>query len=169
MGSLLLSIPRHADRRAIEQQPATRRSTVNKLNDPILQVLYDYKAAIFARDVDAFVALYDQDVVAFDMWGAWSYAGIEAWRGMAAGWLGSLGTERVVVEFSNTQTIVAQDLAVAHAFVTYKAVAASGVELRSLNNRLTVALKRKGGVWRIVHEHTSSPVDFNTAKVILKR
>jgi uncharacterized protein (TIGR02246 family) len=142
---------------------------VKKLENPILQVLDGYKAAVFAKDVDAFVALYDQDVLVFDMWGIWSYSGITAWREMAAGWFGPLGTERVVVDFSDAQTIVAHDLAVVHTFVTYKAVTAEGVELRSLNNRLTVALRRKSGVWKIVHEHSSSPVDFETAKVILKR
>jgi ketosteroid isomerase-like protein len=142
---------------------------VDTLANPILQVLDGYKAAVFAKDVDTFVALYDRDVLVFDMWGVWSYNGIAAWREMAAGWFGSLGTERVVVDFSDAQTIVAQDLAVAHAFVTYKAVTADGVDLRSMNNRLTVTLRQKGDGWKIVHQHTSAPIDFETAKVIFRR
>ncbi|SDG91540.1 YybH family protein [Paraburkholderia phenazinium] len=142
---------------------------MSKLDNPILQVLEDYKAAVFAKDVDAFVALYDQEVQIFDMWGVWSYNGIASWREMAARWFGSLGTGRVVVDFSNVQTIVTQDLAVLHAFVTYKAVSADGVELRSLDNRLTVTLARKGDGWKVVHEHTSAPIDFETTKVIFKR
>jgi ketosteroid isomerase-like protein len=107
---------------------------VSKLDDPILQALHEYKAAVFAKDVDQFVALYDPDVRVFDMWGVWSYDGIEAWREMAAGWFGSLGTERVFVDFFDVRTIVAQDLAVVHAFATYKAVTAGGMQLRSLDN-----------------------------------
>jgi uncharacterized protein (TIGR02246 family) len=135
----------------------------------ILRVLDAYKAAVFAKDVDAFVALYDRDVCVFDMWGDWSYSGVEAWRGMVAGWFGTLGTERVVVDLDDVQTIVAQDLAVAHAFVTYKGVSAEGTELRSMHNRLTWALKQTSGVWKVVHEHTSAPVNLETSKVILQR
>jgi len=51
-------------------------NTVGKLDDPILQVLSDYKAAVFAKDVDRYVDLYDEDVLIFDMWGVWSYDGV---------------------------------------------------------------------------------------------
>jgi uncharacterized protein (TIGR02246 family) len=142
---------------------------VDKLANPILQVLDDYKAAVFAKDVDSFVALYDKDVSVFDMWGVWSYNGIAAWREMAARWFGSLGAERVIVDFSDAQSIVGQDLAVVHAFVTYKAITADGVELRSMDNRLTVTLRQKDNGWKIVHQHTSSPIDLGTVQVIFKR
>jgi ketosteroid isomerase-like protein len=142
---------------------------VGKLDKPILQLLDDYKAAVFAKDLDSFIALYDEDVRVFDMWGAWSYNGIESWRQMAARWFGSLGTERVVVDFSDPQGIVAEDLPVVHTFVTYKAVTADGVDVRSLDNRLTAILRPHGDGWKIVHEHTSSPLDVETAKVMFNR
>lgn len=141
---------------------------MNKLDNPILQVLDDYKSTVFAKDVDSFVALYDRDVLVFDMWRVWSYNGIASWREMAAGWFGSLGTERVIVDFKDAQTIVAQDLAVVHAFVTYKALTADGVALRSMDNRMTMTLRQKGDGWKIIHQHTSSPIDLDT-KVIFKR
>jgi ketosteroid isomerase-like protein len=142
---------------------------VGKLDKPILQLLDDYKAAVFAKDLDSFIALYDEDVRVFDMWGAWSYNGIESWRQMAARWFGSLGTERVVVDFSDPQGIVAEDLPVVHTFVTYKAVTADGVDVHSLDNRLTAILRPHGDGWKIVHEHTSSPLDVETAKVMFNR
>ena len=139
------------------------------LDNPIIQVLTEYKEAVFAKDVDAFVALYDEEVQVFDMWGVWLYKGIAPWREMTTGWFGSLGTERVVVDFSDVQTVLAQDLAVIHAFVTYKAITVDGVELRSMDNRLTMTLRKTGDEWKIVHQHTSSPIDFKTTKVIFKR
>jgi uncharacterized protein (TIGR02246 family) len=142
---------------------------VNELERPVLRVFETYKAAVFAKDVEAFLALYDQDVYVFDMWGEWSYNGLEAWRGMVTDWFGTLGTERVAVGLDDLQTIVAQDVAIAHAFVTYKGVSAEGMELRAMHNRLTWALKQESGAWKIVHEHTSAPVDFKTSKVILQR
>ena len=142
---------------------------MNQLDDPILQALHAYKAAVFAKDVDQFVALYDQDVQVFDMWNVWSYNGIDDWREMTKRWFGSLGAERVIVDLFDMRTIDAHDLAVIHAFAKYKAVAADGEELRSLDNRLTLTLRRKDGAWKIVHLHTSAPIDLDTAKVIFRR
>lgn len=136
---------------------------------PVQHVLDAYKAAVFAKDVGAFVALYDQDVCVFDMWDTWAYDGAAAWREMVAGWFGSLGSERVEVDFDDVQTTLTQDVAIAHAFVTYKGLSAEGEELRALQNRLTVVLRPKDGVWKIIHEHSSAPADFETMKVILQR
>ncbi|WP_233800869.1 YybH family protein [Paraburkholderia sp. HP33-1] len=142
---------------------------MNKPDNPILQVLEDYTAAVWAKNVDSFVALYDRDAVIFDMWGAWSHNGISSWRAVAEGWFGSLGKERVIVNFSDARTIVAADLAVVHAFATYKAVDADGLELRSMDNRLTMTLRQQADGWKIVHQHTSSPIEVGTAQVIFRR
>jgi uncharacterized protein (TIGR02246 family) len=140
---------------------------MNELEKPVIQVLDAYKAAVKAKDVDAFVALYDQDVLVFDLWGVWSYQGANAWRGMVTDWFGSLGDEGVIVDTDGVQTIVEQDIAILHALIIYKGVSAEGKELRSMQNRLTWVLKRKDGAWKIIHEHTPAPVNPETSKVIL--
>ena len=134
---------------------------------PILAVLDAYKAAVFAKNVDAFVGLYDQDVQVFDLWGEWLYDGVDAWRGMVSGWFGSLGDEQVVVEMQTIHTTVTQDMALAHAFISYSGVSAQGERLRTMQNRITMVLRRSGDAWKIVHEHSSAPVDFETSKVML--
>lgn len=138
-------------------------------HDPFRQALEAYRSAVYAKDVDAFAAIYDDDVQVFDMWGAWSLRGIGAWRGMAEGWFASLGDERVVVDADEIQSTVADDMAVGHAILTYAAVSAAGETLRSLNNRITMAMKSDGGSWKIFHEHTSAPIDHGTIQAILKR
>jgi len=140
-----------------------------QVHNPVHLALDAYKAAVHAKDVAAFAALYDTNVRVFDLWGTWRYEGLAAWREMAQGWFGSLGSERVVVEFDEVVATVTPELAVGHAFVTYRAVDSEGAELRALNNRLTLVLQRREGGWKIVHEHTSGPVDHETAKVMLKR
>lgn len=138
--------------------------------DPVSIFTRGYAAAVHAKDVDAFVALYDDEVCVFDMWGSWSYDGLAAWREMAAGWFGSLGDERVLVEFSDVNRTVTPELIVARAFVSYAAVDATGARLRSLSNRMSVALRRgAGGAWKVVHEHSSSPIDLQTTKAIFSR
>ncbi len=136
----------------------------------IEQLLEEYAESVRAKDVDRFVALYDDEVRVFDMWGRWSYDGVAAWREMAVEWFGSLGSEEVAVEFEEVQTVVGDEVAVADAFVTYKGLSAEGDELRAMNNRLTWALrKRSDGTWKVVHEHSSAPTDFETGKVQLQR
>lgn len=50
----------------------------------IEQVLQRYAAAVQAKDVDSFIALYANNVRIFDMRDRWSYDGAEAWRAMAS-------------------------------------------------------------------------------------
>ncbi|MGH8079629.1 MAG: YybH family protein [Lysobacter sp.] len=138
-------------------------------HDPFLHTLHAYAAAVLAKDVEAFVALYDADVHIFDMWGDWSMRGIEPWRAMARDWFGSLGDERVVVEIDQAQAHVGEDMIVGHAFLRYTAYAASGERLRSLDNRITLGLARREGRWTIVHEHTSAPIEHSNVKAILQR
>ena len=132
-------------------------------------MLTAYAAAVYDKDVDAFISLYDDDVRVFDLW-AWSYDGAGAWRQVVTEWFGSLGSERVAVESDDVQTTVADGVAVVHAFLTFKGLSADGEELRAMNNRLTWTLRRGGdGAWKILHEHTSAPADVETAKVVLQR
>jgi uncharacterized protein (TIGR02246 family) len=134
------------------------------------QMLEAYAAAVRAKDVDAFVGLYADDVRNFDLWTRWSYDDRDAWRAMVAEWFGSLGDDEVVeVEFDEVRTQAGENVAALSAFTTYRAVSAAGEELRSMNNRLTWVLRKNGdGTWRIAHEHTSAPAG-DEGKVQLRR
>jgi len=142
---------------------------MKQMSDPFLQILESHKAAVLAKDVEAFLALYHDDVHVFDLWGAWSLHGIEAWRSMAVEWFASVGDDRVIVEIDQTGSTCVGELAIGHAFLTYTAVSAEGVKLRSLDNRITAALRKVEGVWKIFHEHTSVPIERVSAKAMLKR
>ena len=133
------------------------------------QLLELYRAAVSEKNVDAFVALYADDARIFDMWGTWAYDGAEAWRGMVTGWFGSLGSDSVAVEFGDVRHTQVGEMALLQAFVTYRGISAQGQELRAMNNRLTLVCRQDAGGWRIIHEHSSSPADFETGKVILQR
>lgn len=135
-----------------------------------LNALFEtYKNAVFQKDLEAFTSIFDEKILAFDMWGQWTYDGLPAWREMAKGWFDSLGTDRDVVAFDDIQIHVAGELATATAFVKFTAVSDKGEELRFLQNRLTWIAEKKGNAWKIIHQHTSSPIDFETMKVMLKR
>ena len=132
----------------------------------ITAVIDGYRAAILAKDLDAFMALYDPQVRIFDTWALAPYDAT-AWRAMAEGWFASLGGETVAVRVDAVRTTPGPDLALVSARVTYAGISATGQELRSMQNRLTWVLRPAAGALRIVHEHTSVPVDMRTGKGIL--
>ncbi|MGO1071996.1 YybH family protein [Lysobacter sp. CA199] len=138
-------------------------------HDPVLHTLQAYAAAVLAKDVEALVLLYHEDVHIFDMWSDWSMRGIGPWRAMVQGWFGSLGDETVVVGIDQADSTLSEDLAFGHAILSYTAFSASGERLRSLNNRISLGLARRDGDWKIVHEHTSAPIEHGSAKAILQR
>jgi ketosteroid isomerase-like protein len=72
---------------AIPPEPA-----VTDTDQPIRQLLAGYQAAVLAKDVDAFVALYADDVLVYELWGTWTQD-IASWRAMARGWFESLGDQ----------------------------------------------------------------------------
>ena len=141
-------------------------SDIDKATARVLEI---YKSAVLAKDVDAFMRLYDPGVRVFDAWGVWSYEGAAAWQVAVEGWFTSLGTEKVKVTFDDVQTSEGRDFLVISAIATYAAVSAQGEPLRAMQNRVTWALKTIGHVPRIVHEHTSAPLGFEDSKGILQR
>ena len=128
-----------------------------------------YAKTVFEKDLEGFLALFDEKVYVFDMWGTWLYEGLAAWRSMVADWFGSLGAERVAVTFDDRRITTAGDMALATAFVTFTALSAEGEKLRSLQNRLSWTLQKKNGQWKIIHEHTSAPIQHDTGRAVLRR
>lgn len=135
--------------------------------DPVKQMIEDYKVAASTKNVDAFCAIYDADVHVFDMWNRWTMRGLDAWKEMAQNWFLSLGNEQVIVEAKDIESHVADDFAVGHAIFTFTAVSAQGEKLRSLDNRVTVVLKRINDQWKVIHEHTSAPIDHVSLKAMI--
>ncbi|WP_104181548.1 SgcJ/EcaC family oxidoreductase [Arthrobacter sp. B0490] len=132
-------------------------------------VLEGYAAAVLAKDRDGLVAHYSDDARVFDLWSTWSYEGRESWQGAIDEWFGSLGDQEVHVGFDDVRSVVTDDLATVSAIITYREVDDGGAMRDSLQNRLTWVLRRSGDTWRIIHEHTSAPIDGGTMKVILQR
>jgi uncharacterized protein (TIGR02246 family) len=134
------------------------------------EMLNGYAAAVRARDADAFLNLYADDVRSFDLWERWSYDGKDALLAMVAEWFGSLPADEVVeVSFDDVRTQTGEDVAAVSAFTTFAALTPTGEKLRSMNNRLTWVLRKDAdGAWKIAHEHTSAPAGEG-GKVQLQR
>jgi ketosteroid isomerase-like protein len=140
-----------------------------EIDKSISRVLESYKAAVYSKDVGAFMRLYDPKVRIFDAWGIWSYEGAAAWQMAVEAWFTSLGTEKVKATFDEVQVIGNSDFSVVSAVVTYAGQSVQGEQLRTMQNRISWALKTSAHVLRIIHEHTSAPVGFEDMKAILHR
>jgi ketosteroid isomerase-like protein len=132
-------------------------------------VVEGYKAAVAARDVDAFMRLYDPAVRVFDAWGVWSYDGAATWQVAIEGWFASHPNDRLKVTFEDVSSVSSGAFAFVGAIVTYAVVTAQGAPVNALQNRLSWVLRTSGHVPRIVHEHSSAPMGFEDGKAILQR
>ena len=142
---------------------------MSDIDPSIAKILAAYQSAVHAKDVEAFMRLYDPGVRVFDAWGIWSYEGAAAWQVAVEGWFASNPTERAKVAFDDVRCVVSPALSSVTAIVTYAGVSAQGETLRAMQNRLTWTLRTSGHVLRIIHEHTSAPVGFEDQKAILQR
>jgi ketosteroid isomerase-like protein len=142
---------------------------VNESHQVVDAVIESYRQAVFDRDVEALMRLYDPDARVFDAWNAWSYEGADAWRACVHGWLSTLGEDRVRVTAEDVQVRGEAPLLVASAVFRYAAIDPEGRELKAMQNRLTWALRFDGLGWKIVHEHTSMPVGHEDAKALFER
>ncbi len=132
------------------------------------EILDAYAAAARAKDVEAFLALYADDVRSFDLWGVWSYDGKDAYRAMVEEWFGSPDTA-AQVESSSTRC--------APRSATTSPPSARSPRSQPRRRRhgapldeqpAHVGLRRDGDAWKIVHEHTSAPAG-DGGQVSLKR
>jgi uncharacterized protein (TIGR02246 family) len=141
---------------------------VNDQHNPVMQVLEAYRNAVSARDIEAFMALYDADVHLFDTWDRFEQTGADAWREMVTDWFGSHPDDVLEVRFDDVHAVVGEDVAFVHAALSF-AARSVGVASHGHVTRYTTGLERKDGAWKIVHEHTSIPVQYETGKGIFSR
>ncbi len=142
---------------------------MSEIEASVAKVIEAYKASVAARDIDAFMRLYDSSARVFDAWGVWSYENASAWQVAVEGWFASHPTDRFMVIFEDVRTTSTPAFASVSAIVTYAVASPQGAPVNSMQNRLTWVLKTSGHVPRIIHEHTSAPVGFEDQKAILQR
>lgn len=142
---------------------------MGEIEASVTGVIEAYKAAVAARDIDAFMRLYDPAVRVFDAWGVWSYEGVPAWKIPIESWFASHPDDRHVVTFEDVSCVSTPAFASVAAIVTYAMVSARGEQVGAMQNRLSWVLKQGASGLSIVHEHTSVPVGFEDQKAILQR
>ncbi|WP_423148121.1 nuclear transport factor 2 family protein [Rubrolithibacter danxiaensis] len=118
-----------------------------------------YKNFAWEKDSESMIKLYDNHVVIFDMWNKGHYSGLTEWSGIIKQWLGSLKDERVNVIFEMTEIHRDETAGFASSLIKYQAVSTGNKILRSMTNRITLGFKKTEDSWKVVHQHTSAPIN----------
>ncbi len=123
--------------------------------DQVRAVLREWTDAISAKDAGRATALYADDVVAYDLAPPLEHRGAGTIRKGLEEWFPTW-TSRIGYETRDLAVLASGDLAICRSLNHMTGKRTSG-ETSDLWFRATVCLRRIGGAWKIVHEHSSVP------------
>ena len=126
-----------------------------------------YQDSAWQKDAAAMINLYHEQAVIFDMWDQHYLSNPSEWTKVIEDWLGSLGTEKVKVEFDRIEIHQSGNIGFANALIQFQAISSEGVILRSMKNRITLGFSKAKDEWKVIHQHTSAPISSNGLKAIL--
>jgi uncharacterized protein (TIGR02246 family) len=131
----------------------------------IRQRIEDYAKAISAKDIDAVMSFFAPDVVSFDIAiKTLRYAGADnkdrEWQKAFAAY------SSIAYDVRDLNVAMDGELALVHAVNHVKGTLASG-EVTDLWVRWTACFRRIDGIWLIVHDHVSVPVDLEHGQAVL--
>lgn len=121
--------------------------------------------AFQARDENAIAALYDPDVVAYDIVPPLQYVGWDAYRKVYQGFLAQYKGP-LEVEFRDVHISVRGDLAFVTGLERLGGTLISG-QKSSIWARFTSILRKTNGKWLDIHDHVSVPADIASGKASL--
>jgi len=125
--------------------------------------LNEWVRASQAKDLDAIMASYAPDVLAFDAIGKLEFRGVEAYR---KHWEECLSyCEEMRFEMHDLEIAAEGGLAFCHYLARCGGTSKDGQEHYGWM-RGTVCLRKTNGTWLIVHEHYSSPFDPMSGKML---
>jgi uncharacterized protein (TIGR02246 family) len=128
-------------------------------------LLDDWVKAARAKDVDAIVAHYASDIVAFDGIGPLQFKGREAYRKHWEACM-AMCPGPMIFEVHDLDIEAGDDLAFGHYLSRCGGTGADGKEQAGWF-RVTVCWRKTNGRWQVTHEHFSAPFDPESGKASL--
>lgn len=131
----------------------------------VLEQLESWAAAVRAQDVDAIVAHYAPDIVAFDAVMKLQFKGVAAYRDHWQTCV-EMFPGPMVLELHEVTIHADHQVAFCHALQRCGGTDAKG-QFQAGWLRLTSGYRRIEGEWKVVHEHFSAPFDMESDKALL--
>ena len=125
-----------------------------------------WKKAFAAKDVDAIMALYADDVVAYDVVPPLQYVGKAEYRSDYLQFLSQYG-DNVKVEVRDLHVGANGDLGYAAGLELISGTLKGG-QKSELWVRFTSLFRKSGGRWLDFHDHVSVPADIESGKAMLE-
>ena len=113
------------------------------------------------------INLYDEHALIFDMWDQGYISNPSEWSKIITDWLGSLGEEKVKVEFERVKIHQSGDVGFASALIQFQAISSEGAVLRSMKNRISLGFSKFEDGWKVIHQHTSAPISSDGLTALL--
>jgi uncharacterized protein (TIGR02246 family) len=130
----------------------------------VRQRVDDLARAITAKDIDRVMSFFAPDIVSFDINPPLRYAGADlkrrAWQELFAAYTG------FTYNVSELKVRADRDLAFAHSLNQVSGTLANG-HVTQMWVRWTACFRRIDGVWLVVHDHVSVPVDLEHGQALL--
>ncbi|WP_166359846.1 YybH family protein [Pseudomonas akapageensis] len=140
------------------------KTSPSSVETEIRDLIQRWQRAVVAKDIDAIVQPYADDIVAFDAVKALQFKGKQTYRDHWQACM-ALCPDAGIFDFEQLQVAAAQDVAFAH-WLAHCGPAREAGEDKSCYMRVTAGYKRIDGQWKVVHEHWSAPFDMETTKAL---
>lgn len=85
-----------------------------------------YQNSAWCKDATAMINLYDEQAVIFDMWDQGYILNPSEWAKTIENWFGSLGEEKVKVEFEKVKIYQSYNVGFASALIQFQAISNEG-------------------------------------------
>ena len=131
----------------------------------VRELLDHWSEAIRAKDIDRLMALYDPDIVYFDVVPPLRHIGSGAVRRNFLRWFDSWASP-IGQQIGDLHLVTNEDIAVAHMLIRASGTLKNGREVNYWV-RATVACHRAESGWVIAHEHVSLPVDVASGQAAM--
>jgi len=126
-----------------------------------------YQKSAWDKDASAMISLYDEHALIFDMWDQGYISNSSEWSKIITDWLGSLGEEKVKVEFEMVKIHQSGTVGFASALIVFQAISGEGAVLRGMKNRISLGFSKFEDGWKVIHQHTSAPISSDGLTAIL--
>ncbi len=121
--------------------------------------------AVRAKDVEALMVTYAQDVVTFDIVAPFSNNDASAVRKRVTDWFSSFQTP-IDYEVRDVSLFVAGDVVFDHHFTRVRGTNNSGARI-DMWFRETLGYRKIDGAWKVSHQHSSVPFDMTSGRPLL--